>query len=127
MRCWRRFPLTRRCWWASGTGTVSTRCSLGYVLDAGVRIRWLVLDGDPLFFALTKRLHNAIHGAVESAAPGDSDRAHHEEVLRRRNSSVLLDLVGRRDVVILHDPQTAGLVAPLRQAGIPVVWRCHIG
>jgi len=113
---------------ATGGGVAEMLHSiLGYVLDAGVRTRWLVLDGDPLFFALTKRLHNAIHGAVESAAPDDSDRAHYDEVLRRRNSSVLLDLVGQRDVVILHDPQTAGLIAPLRQAGIPVVWRCHIG
>jgi trehalose synthase len=113
---------------ATGGGVAEMLHSiLGYVLDAGIRTRWLVLDGDPLFFALTKRLHNAIHGAAESAAPSDSDRAHYEEVLLRRNSSVLLDLVGRRDVVILHDPQTAGLIAPLQQAGVPVIWRCHIG
>ena len=31
------------------------------------------------------------------------------------------------DVVLLHDPQTAGLAAPLAQAGARVVWRCHIG
>jgi trehalose synthase len=100
---------------------------LGYVSDAGIRSRWLVLDGDPLFFALTKRLHNAIHGAAESAVPGDADRAHYEQVLHWRNLPVLQDLVGARDVVILHDPQTAGLVLPLRQMGIPVIWRCHIG
>jgi trehalose synthase len=29
--------------------------------------------------------------------------------------------------VLLHDPQTAGLAAPLAQAGARVVWRCHIG
>ena len=100
---------------------------LGYVSDAGIKSRWLVLDGDPLFFALTKRLHNAIHGAGESAAPSDSERAHYEQVLRERNFPALKDLVDPRDVVILHDPQTAGLVPPLRQAGIPVIWRCHIG
>jgi trehalose synthase len=31
------------------------------------------------------------------------------------------------DVVLLHDPQTAGLAAPLAAAGARVVWRCHIG
>jgi trehalose synthase len=31
------------------------------------------------------------------------------------------------DLVVLHDPQTAGLAAPLARAGARVVWRCHIG
>jgi trehalose synthase len=39
----------------------------------------------------------------------------------------LLDRVRPGDVVLLHDPQTAGLAAPLAQAGARVVWRCHIG
>ena len=29
--------------------------------------------------------------------------------------------------MILHDPQTAGLIPAVRAAGVPVVWRCHIG
>jgi trehalose synthase len=29
--------------------------------------------------------------------------------------------------VILHDPQTAGMVDGLRETGAKVVWRCHIG
>jgi trehalose synthase len=29
--------------------------------------------------------------------------------------------------VVLHDPQTAGLVDVLREAGVHVIWRCHIG
>lgn len=31
------------------------------------------------------------------------------------------------DLVLLHDPQTAGLVEPLRRHGVRVVWRCHVG
>jgi trehalose synthase len=31
------------------------------------------------------------------------------------------------DVVYLHDPQTAGLVPAMQEAGAAVVWRCHIG
>ena len=31
------------------------------------------------------------------------------------------------DVVLLHDPQTAGLVPLLAETGAVVVWRCHIG
>src|SRR5690606_21834200 len=39
----------------------------------------------------------------------------------------LVPLVRQGDVVILHDPQTAGLASVLRRAGAYVVWRCHIG
>jgi len=31
------------------------------------------------------------------------------------------------DVVLLHDPQTAGLAPALKASGARVVWRCHIG
>ena len=29
--------------------------------------------------------------------------------------------------MLLHDPQTAGLVDGLRRPGARVVWRCHVG
>ena len=35
---------------------------LGYAHDLEVPIRWGVITGDAEFFALTKRLHNQIHG-----------------------------------------------------------------
>jgi trehalose synthase len=112
---------------ATGGGVAEMlRTLLGYVSGAGTRTRWLVLDGDPEFFRLTKRLHNAIHGAGGVSGLGDDERGHYEEVLRR-NLPDLLEVVTREDMVILHDPQTAGLVGPLRRAGVPVVWRCHIG
>src|SRR5918994_1348999 len=39
----------------------------------------------------------------------------------------LLGRLERGDVVLLHDPQTAGMVPPLADAGVPVIWRAHIG
>jgi trehalose synthase len=36
-------------------------------------------------------------------------------------------LVHPRDVVILHDPQTAGLTDQVRRTGATVIWRCHVG
>ena len=29
--------------------------------------------------------------------------------------------------MLLHDPQTAGLIEPIRARGAHVVWRCHVG
>jgi trehalose synthase len=31
------------------------------------------------------------------------------------------------DVVLLHDPQTAGMVPRMLETGAPVIWRAHIG
>lgn len=100
---------------------------LAYGRGAGVDTRWLVLDGDPEFFTATKRLHNFLHGS-----PGDGgrldDRArdHYVDVLGR-NLTALRGRVRAGDIVLLHDPQTAGLVPGVQEAGARVVWRCHVG
>jgi trehalose synthase len=100
---------------------------LAYGRGAGVDTRWLVLDGDPDFFAVTKRLHNFLHGSPGDG--GDLDEAarrRYEEVLAH-NLTDMLELVRPGDIVLLHDPQTAGLVDGLLAAGAAVAWRCHIG
>ena len=45
----------------------------------------------------------------------------------RREPHAPAPRVSPGDIVLLHDPQTAGLVGGLRAAGAHVVWRCHIG
>ena len=103
------------------------RVLAGYTAGLGIAIRWTVIGGDPEFFAITKRVHNQIHGEVGSAGPvGPADVGHYEQVLAA-NADELLRLVRPGDVVLLHDPQTAGLVPALIRAGASVVWRCHIG
>ena len=100
---------------------------VGYIAGLGIAVRWTVISGDPDFFAITKRLHNQIHGvAGDSGKLDGSDARHYEQVLAA-NADELLRQVLPGDIVLLHDPQTAGLVAPLVRAGARVVWRCHIG
>ena len=100
---------------------------LAYGLGAGVDTRWLVLDGDPEFFAITKRVHNALHGSLgEGSGFGPREREHYEQVLRD-NLGSLTELVRPGDIVLLHDPQTAGLIEGLRRTGAHVIWRSHIG
>jgi trehalose synthase len=36
---------------------------VGYVQDLDIPVGWLVIAGDAEFFAITKRLHNQIHGS----------------------------------------------------------------
>jgi trehalose synthase len=100
---------------------------LAYARGAGVDARWEVIRGEPDFFRVTKRIHNHLHGAPgDGGGLGAPDREAYEAALEP-NAGELLELVSRDDVVILHDPQTAGLVPPLKEAGVPVIWRCHVG
>jgi trehalose synthase len=99
---------------------------VGYVQDLGIPIGWLVITGDAEFFAITKRLHNQIHGSLSGAPLGAAEAADYAQMLAA-NAVELAARVRPGDVVLLHDPQTAGLAAPLAQAGARVVWRCHIG
>jgi trehalose synthase len=86
-----------------------------------------VIRGEPEFFRVTKRIHNHLHGAPgDGGSLGEPEREAYEAALGS-NAPELLELVSQDDVVILHDPQTAGLVPPLKEAGVPVIWRCHVG
>lgn len=46
------------------------RVLVGYAAGLDIPVRWAVIGGDPEFFAITKRLHNQIHGQVGDAGPG---------------------------------------------------------
>ncbi len=100
---------------------------VAYAAGAGVDIRWLVVGGDPEFFAVTKRVHNRLHGVPGDAGRLDATaRATYDATLARQREEVVAR-VRPGDVVLLHDPQTAGLARALRERGALVVWRCHVG
>ena len=113
---------------ATGGGVAEMlQALLAYARGAQVNTRWLVLDGSPEFFRLTKRIHNMLHGSKGDGGPlGGAERELYESVLAT-NVSELRALVRPGDVVLLHDPQTAGMVEGLLGSGAHVVWRCHIG
>jgi trehalose synthase len=113
---------------AQGGGVVELLQSLvAYARGVGVDARWMVLEGPPEFFALTKRIHNRLHGAEGDGGPlGDAERNLYESVCAE-NAAGLADRVQSGDVVVIHDPQPAGLAKPLREMGASVIWRCHVG
>jgi trehalose synthase len=113
---------------ASGGGVAEMlQALLAYSLGAGVDTRWLVLDGNPEFFKLTKRIHNLLHGSAgDGGQLGQAERDIYESVLAD-NADALASEVRRGDVVLLHDPQTAGMAEGLEAAGAHVVWRSHVG
>jgi trehalose synthase len=88
--------------------------------ELGVPTTWEVMPGTPRFHAVTKAIHNALHGAPANLTPED-DAVYHEQ---NRLAAQLLALDG--DFVWIHDPQPAELVMHRRQPGQRWVWRCHI-
>jgi trehalose synthase len=113
---------------AQGGGVAEMlRALLPYVRGAGVDTRWLVLPEIDGFFAVTKRIHNRLHGhRGDDGTLDDGARAAYERALGAC-AQELRRVVQAGDVVYLHDPQTAGLVPAMQEAGAAVVWRCHIG
>lgn len=100
---------------------------LSHARGAGVDARWAVISGSPEFFRVTKRIHNALHGEVGDGSPlGHAEHRIYDATLCH-DAQELLAVVRENDVVLLHDPQTLGLAAPLARAGAKVIWRCHIG
>ena len=113
---------------AKGGGVVEMlRPLLGYCRGAGVDARWVVIEGQPEFFAITKRIHNRLHGFAGDGGPlGDAEGEVYEQTLAA-SAAELVELVHPQDIVILHDPQTAGLGAAVRETGATLMWRCHVG
>jgi len=87
--------------------------------DLGFQCDWLVIDGQPDFFAFTKEIHNALHGAP--IKPTAQQKALHRTIVLD-NVADPAQLV--YDVIIVHDPQPLPLVE--RRRAQVWIWCCHI-
>ncbi len=88
--------------------------------DLGIDSRWDVIKGDQEFFTVTKTFHNALHGDPVEI----TDRMF--EIFRANTESNLREMNFSGDVVIIHDPQPAGLILRKPEIGRKWIWRCHI-
>lgn len=103
------------------------RSLLCYARGLGVQARWGVIEGDAPFFRITKRLHNALHDDPGDGSPLGPEEFESYQRVMRENIVAIDALVRPTDVVVCHDPQTAGLVPHFLRRGTLVIWRCHIG
>ncbi len=88
--------------------------------ELGVDATWDVIKGNQTFFATTKAFHNALHGK-----PIDLT-GHMLESYRETTEMNLREINFTGDVIWIHDPQPAGLIAAKTRIGRRWVWRCHI-
>jgi trehalose synthase len=88
--------------------------------ELGIDVSWDFIKGDQAFFNVTKAFHNALHGSAEEI----SDDMF--EIYRATTEANLAELNLHGDVIFVHDPQPAGLVAAKTSIGRRWMWRCHI-
>ncbi|RKY81817.1 hypothetical protein DRQ11_14985, partial [candidate division KSB1 bacterium] len=94
----------------------------------GIEAGWEVFEGSSEFFNFTKKkLHNGLQGNRVRISEDEKDFykiKSREEFECLEEKGVFKDL----DIVICHDPQTAGIIPLIRgkYPHIKVIWRCHI-
>src|SRR5262245_58133287 len=88
--------------------------------EVGVRIRWDVIKGGADFFAVTKKIHNTLHGKQAEFT------AHAPHVFHEAPEWHLATMDLDADVVFIHDPQPVGLIAARERRPAGWIWRCHI-
>jgi trehalose synthase len=123
---------TGRVWMLSSTETGGGVAEMlprvcGLLNEVGVDTRWLVLEPElPEFFRATKSLHAMLHGMPGRVPPADL-RAIFARVSEEAVGS-LSAIVDSHDILVVHDPQPAGVAAMLPASQRPLLlWRCHVG
>jgi trehalose synthase len=86
----------------------------------GVDVRWQTISGEARFFKVTKKFHNALHGKEEHIS--DDEFSFFLETTKKNLNQI--DFSG--DILFIHDPQPAALIAKKNDIGRKWIWRCHI-
>ncbi|MFQ6104050.1 MAG: glycosyltransferase [Candidatus Glassbacteria bacterium] len=87
--------------------------------DTGVDVGWRILHGNPDFFNITKKFHNALQGGSINFTQRKRDL--YVETNRDFSQYTHID----HDCVIIHDPQPLPMIQFYKKRQ-PWVWRCHI-
>jgi len=88
--------------------------------DVGISAEWQVILGREEFFNATKLMHNALQGNPQDLNAGEW------AVWEQYNHMNAQSLAADWDVVIVHDPQPAGIRNMVPEKAKRWVWRCHI-
>ena len=88
--------------------------------DLGLHVDWKIIKAEDEFFEITKSIHNGLQGSPVELSLDDRNAY---EATSRKNAE-LLD--GQYDVIVVHDPQPAGVRRYHPTRDTRWVWRCHI-
>lgn len=88
--------------------------------EMGLQVTWDVIEGNPEFFEITKRFHNALQGQEDRF--NEADLAAYLSCNHENARKLTFD----EDLVVIHDPQPAALILSKPNRKNKWVWRCHI-
>jgi len=103
-----------------GGGVAETISSLTLLMNSlGLRTEWRVIQGQPDFFSITKKMHNALQGGEIDLSKIKKEIF--EQVIYENSLRNFLD----HDFIIVHDPQPLPLIEHYEKK-CPWLWRCHL-
>ncbi|MSO41394.1 MAG: glycosyltransferase [Solirubrobacterales bacterium] len=88
--------------------------------DAGLDTHWQVIMGREEFYNATKLLHNSLQGDPATLT------AEQWELYDHYNEVNAKSIEDEWDVIIVHDPQPAGMRRIAEDQAKAWIWRCHI-
>lgn len=89
-----------------------------FLQELGIDAHWDVIKGGERFFTVTKKFHNALHGAAERITDEDL------EVFIQTSRANLAEMDLSGDIIFVHDPQPVVLIE--KKASNKWIWRCHV-
>ncbi len=103
-----------------GGGVAEILASLVPLMNnAGIDAGWRILHGNPDFFTITKKFHNALQGQSINL----SELKKRLYIQASENFSIYTHI--NHDCVIIHDPQPLPFITFYKKRQ-PWIWRCHI-
>ena len=85
-----------------------------------VSTKWEVITGGNDFYEVTKGFHNALHGGEYNLTKEA------REIFLLYNEQNRTRMEFDEDLVVIHDPQPANLIAAKKDTHAKWIWRCHI-
>ena len=101
-----------------GVAEILTRM-IPLLKQLGLDARWDVIKGNDRFFAITKKIHNGLHGVQVEVS--EDEFSEFLQVNRDNAEDLALG-----DIVFVHDPQPVALVERKDSSDRKWLWRCHI-
>lgn len=95
-------------------------CMIPLLKEMEIDAHWDVIKGGEQFYAVTKKIHNALHGAPMDLTDEEKSAYWAAQEVN------LADMNFDSDIYFIHDPQPAGLIKKKKEVGGDWVWRCHI-
>ena len=96
------------------------RSTIAIQRGLGIDVQWRIISGGSRFFEITKHVHNALQGADYAFSAED------RETYLLQTDYNARQLEDNYDIIVIHDPQPAGLRQIHGDGGARWVWRCHI-